>query len=235
MSTPLYLNPEITVISAPPLKELVRATFDRSVGGLGALDDSVYNIHGFCGRKHRLFHNNLLNSMPGARYLEIGLYKGATFCASIWQNRLFAVGVDNWSEMQDHNASPEFYRNLSQCKNQQAVVNILEMDFRKAPLQAFDLFNIGFYDGAHEEEDQYDGALAVLKRLAGEGVLIVDDWNWRQVRRGTHRAIADLGATVDLAIEVRTTNDDSLVPSEGFGGGSDWHNGVFVAVISQRR
>jgi hypothetical protein len=154
MSTPLYLNPEITVISAPPLKELVRATFDRSVGGLGALDDSVYNIHGFCGRKHRLFHNNLLNSI---------------------------------------------------------------------------------YDGAHEEEDQYDGALAVLKRLAGEGVLIVDDWNWRQVRRGTHRAIADLGATVDLAIEVRTTNDDSLVPSEGFGGGSDWHNGVFVAVISQRR
>jgi hypothetical protein len=54
--------------------------------------------------------------------------------------------------------------------------------------------------------------------------LIVDDWNWREVRDGTQRAFAAIRCRAECSIEIRTN-------SNPFGKESDWHNGYFIAVV----
>jgi hypothetical protein len=231
-------EPVITVSRGCDLTEIVKQAFDDARNGRGDLDPGVYGINGFCGRKHRLLANNLVARIPNPRYLEIGIFMGATLCAAISGNAVFALGIDNWSEYggpenEAWRNAAEFYRNLAAARGPRSVVTILEQDFRTAPIESFGRFNIGFYDGSHSEEDQYDGARIVLRGLQPRAILMVDDWNWTQVRDGTSRALRDENAHIDFMIEVRTTQDDSLVGSEGFGGMSDWHNGLMVAVVSK--
>jgi len=62
-------------------------------------------------------------------------------------------------------------------------------------------------------------------------VLIIDDWNWDQVRAGTKSAILDLELNVISKLEIRTTNDGSsaLITGEN----SDWHQGCCFFVIEK--
>ncbi len=62
-------------------------------------------------------------------------------------------------------------------------------------------------------------------------VLIVDDWNWRQVRLGTLKAILDAKLSILSSIEVRTSF--SNVHPRIQGKESDWHNGYYIAVIER--
>ena len=47
-----------------------------------------------------------------------------------------------------------------------------------------------------KKSDQYDGIMIARPALEQSFTLIVDDWNWRQVRLGTFRAIRDGGYTM---------------------------------------
>jgi SAM-dependent methyltransferase len=237
-SSPALPTPIVEIARPGNLNEAVEAAFKDAQAGIGQLDNTVYGVEGFCGRKHRLFVNNLIRRLRNPRYLEIGVFKGATTCAAVWRNQVQVVAVDNWSEY----GGPEqeswknalvFYRNLAACKSPKATVTILEQDFRTAPLAACGPFTVGFYDGSHSEQDQYDGARAVLQVLAPRAVLMIDDWNWDRVRNGTMAAMRDEGVHMELAIELRTTNDGTLVQGPAFGGGSDWHNGIFAAVVTR--
>ena len=67
--------------------------------------------------------------------------------------------------------------------------------------------------------------------LDDEYVLIVDDFNWSKVRKGTFDGIRDLGHKVISSIEIRTTEDDSHPQLSGKN--SNCHNGYFIAVISK--
>jgi hypothetical protein len=142
-----------------------------------------------------------------------------------------ATGVDNWTEFGGR--ASEFYVNLAALKGPDASVNIIEQDFRTVNYAALGPFNVGFYDGPHTEQDQYDGARIVIEAMEANSVLLVDDWNWEQVRIGTMRAIRYTGTNIDFSIDVRTSLDNR-VPAHAYGG-SDWNNGLFAAVISRSR
>lgn len=70
-----------------------------------------------------------------------------------------------------------------------------------------------------------------LPALDDQAVLLVDDWNWVRVRRATMNALRDAGVQVEFSLEVRTSFDDTI-PAHAHGQ-SDWHNGMFAAVISK--
>lgn len=225
--------PHVTVIEVtgpPALPLIVRAAFQDALANRGHMDQRAYLVEGFSGRKHRLFLNNLIAGMEHPRYLEIGVFRGATFCAAISNNKVRATGVDNWTEF--GGKATEFYINLAALKGPEATVNIIEQDFRGVNYAMLGPFNVGFYDGPHTERDQYDGARIVIEAMEPSGVLLVDDWNWEQVRAGTMNAIRDTGAHIDFAIDLRTSLDNT-VPAHAYGG-SDWNNGLFAAVVSHR-
>ena len=92
-------------------------------------------------------------------------------------------------------------------------------------------FNIYLFDGPHAEQDQYDGIVQAREAFSDEFVLIVDDWNWDQVGKGTFSAITELKASLIFALEIRTSFDNTHAHPSG--PHSDWHNGYFIAVLAQ--
>ena len=67
--------------------------------------------------------------------------------------------------------------------------------------------------------------------LDDQFVLIVDDWNWKDVRQGTFEGIRETGLRMDFTAEIRTTLDDTHASTSG--AASDWHNGYFIAACSK--
>jgi hypothetical protein len=87
------------------------------------------------------------------------------------------------------------------------------------------------FDGPHSEQDQYDGVVIAQNALDDTYILVVDDYNGPGVQSGTHRAIKELGLTVEAAIEIitRTDNEHPQIAHQN----SDWHNGYYIAVIKK--
>jgi predicted O-methyltransferase YrrM len=223
---------EIKASSSDRLSSAFQQALQAAIVDKGEMDKDIYSVKGFCGKKFRLFLNNLVRELSGtARYLEVGVFAGATLCPIMSGNKVTATVIDNWSWDKDNTIAAEFYRNVAKFKNNQSALTIIEGDFHQVPTDLLGKFNIYFYDGDHREKDQYDGIVWAMNALDTQSIVLVDDWNWSQVRAGTMNALHDVGAKIEYMIEVRTSFDDEI-PSPS-GGGSDWHNGFFGAVISK--
>ena len=185
-------------------------------------------MSGISGRKYRLFINNLIEAIPDPRYLEVGVWQVDPMRGHLWQSRSREPAIDNWSLFGE--PSTTFFRNLERFKGPDAAVDFLEADFRDVDFAALGTFNVYFFDGPHTAQDQYDGLVSALPALEEQFVLIVDDWNWAQVREGTSSAIRDAHLSIDFQIDVRTTMDDTHPNVSG--PDSSWHNGYLIAVVS---
>jgi hypothetical protein len=238
---PSIPRPTITINGEgrSPLARHLRRAFDLAMARQGAFDATLPGFEGApgaehriaSGRKYRMLANRLVGELDDARYIEIGSYTGSTLCTATAGNKVVATAIDNWSLF----GGPVqlFMRNLARFRGPEAKVTILENDFRAVDYGHIGKFNIYLFDGPHTEADHYDAIDLVLPALDETFVLMVDDWDWNQVRDGTWRAIRDNGLSVDLAIEVLTTLD-STTPEFG-GEHSDWHNGYLFAVLSGNR
>jgi hypothetical protein len=193
------------------------------------LPDWVLGMDGYSGRKYRAFVNRLIRLIDAARYLEVGTWKGSTLCAAIYGNAVRATAIENWSEF----GGPRFECGLNVtaalAQSPSASVRFIESDFAAVDWQAIGRHNVYLFDGSHAEHDQYNGVVMAQDALDAEHILIVDDWNWDRVRRGTMRAIEALGLEIITKAEIRTTHDGSHPPV--FGPQSDWHNGYFMGVV----
>ncbi len=201
-----------------------RAALERAMALDGKITQEILEIGGMSGRKYRYFINNLIESMENPAYLEIGVWAGSTLCSAIFGNRVTATAIDNWSQFKG--PSDRFFANLARFKGPSAKVSFLERDFRQVDYGSLGIHDVFLFDGPHEEIDQHDGLTLAQPALAQEFVLIVDDWNWPQVRQGTFRAIKELGLRMDFIAEIRTTLD-------GSGATGDWHNGYLIAALSK--
>jgi hypothetical protein len=220
----------VTTSNANSLARPVVTAFEDAMGLRGRLQENAFQINGFSGRKFRLFMNNLIGNVLKPSYLEIGLFHGASFCPAIFKNRVRAVGVDNWTEY--GGTRTIFEENLAQFKSEGADVEIIQKDFREVDYAALAPFNILFYDGSHQEVDQYDGIVTPQSGMADQYILIVDDWNWLHVQRGTFNALRDVNVRIDFQIEVRTSFNDEHLPLI-HGPSSDWHNGCIIAAVTK--
>ena len=227
--------PNISVsgdFSTLPASVLLKQSLDRAVANIGGPPDFVRAIDGMSGQKYRTFINNLVRSHPDARYLEIGSWQGSTAAAALCGNSVKALCIDNWSQF--GGPKPAFLSTIERVRSQSPAVDFrfIEGDFRRVDYTSLGRFNVFLFDGPHEELDQYDGIMLARPALDRSFVLIVDDWNWRQVRLGTFRAIRDARYSIASSVEIRTTRDNSHAPVRGKN--SDWHNGYFIAVLLGR-
>jgi len=208
---------------------LLKQALDQAIDNIGGPSDFVRSMDGMSGQKYRTFINNFVGAFPDVRYLEIGSWQGSTAAAALYGNSVKAICIDNWSQF----GGPKsiFLANMDyvRSKSPSADFRFIENDFRRVDYNSIGRFNVFLFDGPHEERDQYDGIMIARPAMEGSFVLIVDDWNWRQVRIGTFRALRDARYSIISAIEIRTTQDNST-PS-AVGKHSDWHNGYFIAAL----
>jgi hypothetical protein len=246
-----------TPISArDPLVVKVTESFNRAQAGLIGMPEPLLRRSGMSGRKYRTFINQLIRLIDEPQYLEVGVHAGSTLCSAIWENDVTAVGIDNfvsyvvenphWQMTIDPDTLVDpkrhLYENLKEFRGE-ARVEIIESDFRKVDYEDLgkaSKFNVYMYDGPHKEQDQYDGITMALPALADKFVLIVDDWNWEQVRKGTMTATLDCEIDWLLGVEIMTqVIHDNQVQAHTFGApyffqNSDWHNGYFIGVYKRR-
>lgn len=187
----------------------------------------VAAMQGMSGRKYRYLINNLVEATPDARYLEVGSWAGSTACAAMFRNSLHATCIDNWAEF--GGPKEAFLANIEAVKSDGVDFNFIERDFRQVNFAAIGQFNIYLFDGPHEEKDQYDGVVIAQPALDPVYTLIVDDWNWPAVRKGTEAALGATATSVVCSIEVRTTQTDTHPQGAAFEN-SEWHNGYYFAV-----
>jgi hypothetical protein len=208
---------------------LVKQSFDRALNDESSLPSEIRGIDGMSGQRYRAFVNNLVSLCPNPRYLEVGSWAGSTATAALSGNHASALCIDNWSEF--GGPRDTFFQNIRKSLSEKSQFKFIEQDFRSVNYKSIGQFNIYFFDGPHEEADQYDGIVLAQPALTSTFFLIVDDWNWRAVRVGTFRGLAASRCQLKCSIEVRTTLDETQ-PSVA-GKLSDWHNGYFIAVVQK--
>lgn len=198
------------------------------------LQKEVIAMIGMSGQMYRHFVNNLIELMPDARYLEIGSWAGSTMCSAINGNAVTAFAIDNWSEFGD--VATYFLRNVGGAINKEVKFSMRTADFREVDYANLGgKFNVYLFDGPHEEEDQYDGVRIAAPALDDEYILIVDDYNFERVQKGTQRAIKDMNLDVLLSYQVLTTTDGTHPHPDVSMQNSEWHNGYYIAVLRNRR
>ena len=208
------------------------------------LSDEIKFMSGMSGKKYRYLVNDLVSLIKDSRYLEIGCWAGSTVCSALYGNQATALCIDNWMKFETEEYVKKLYKTKDQKKefeiNTKKVITdkinfkFIESDFRKINYNEIGKFNIYCYDALHDEKDQYDGIAIVQPALDNIFIVIIDDWNWPGVRKGTFDAINDLNLNIISKIEVRTTQDNKM-PKLFLGQYSDWHNGYFIAVCEKSK
>lgn len=205
---------------------------DGVLRGENRLPQSIREIDGMSGQRYRALINLIVSDTPNASYLEIGSWAGSTATAALCGNRARAVCVDNWSEF--GGPRDAFLANIDRVRSAEIDFEFVEADFRAVKYDRFHPVNVFLFDGPHSEADQYDGTTLPQPALDDTFTLIVDDWNWRQVRIGTFEGLLASQCRIVASVEVRTMRSSVHTdhPTE-FGKSSDWHNGYFVAVVKK--
>ena len=210
------------------LSRSLMAAFREAHSWRVSLPRWVLKMHGMSGRRYRRLVNGLVSRTAAPVYLEVGSWAGSTVCSAIANNKCRAICIDDWSQF--GGPRDKFLRNVDRARGISSEVLVIEGDFRLVNFEELESpANLYLFDGPHSEEDQYDGIVMAQPALQHSYVLIVDDFNWPQVRRGTARAISDLGLEVQASITIRT-NSTGAEPTRTFEA-SDWHNGYFIAVV----
>ncbi|MAZ08022.1 MAG: hypothetical protein CMM99_06240 [Rickettsiales bacterium] len=211
----------------------IKNSFDNAMAQKRKVNDFILNLNGLSGRKFRSMLNNLIEICTSPRYLEIGTWHGSTACSVCYKNTVDLTCIDNWSQnfIADKNPMVEFNKNIKNVLNESSNLNLINKDFRDVNYNNIGKHNIYLYDGPHHLKDHYDGIRLVQPALEDDYILIVDDWNWKQVRAGTLSAVDHLNLKIISQLEIKTTCDDSsaLITGEN----SDWHQGCCFFIIKK--
>lgn len=209
-------------------KEHVESCFEKAENNLSKITQDVIDLEGMTGTKTRHFYNNLL-SIPDARYLEIGTWKGSSVCAAMCQNAAEVICIDNWSEF--GGPKDEFLTNFEKFKGENNAA-FIEKDCYQVDVSSLGKkFNIYMYDGNHTSDSHYNALLHYYDCLDDIFIFIVDDWNWIDVRKGTMNAINQLKLNVLYQKQIRLTSDNSHTPEQE--AKTTWWNGIFVAILEK--
>ena len=110
------------------------------------LTEKEIGVHGMTSVRIRHLLNNLVN-MDGARYLEVGVWKGATFVSALYENDLeYACAVDDFSA----GGYDEFINNTAGLKYDLLIGDAYEANPEEN-------INIYFYDAGKTLEEVRKG------------------------------------------------------------------------------
>jgi len=228
------------VVSAKTKNKFITAinnAYEKSINEESKCSDFTLNIEGLTSNKIKHFLNNLCNTKD-VRYLEVGTWHGATFCSAIENNNVQAICIDSWHtntiepmrevegwKSKDGNPLEIFQKNLQSVKGRNNVQGFNEpvesLDLTKIPYTC----NIVFYDGDHSFESTKNFLDRYYEKFEETMILIVDDWNWPQIKNATQQHIEQKEYKVLYEKLIETTGEDP----------QDFWNGLGIFVLRKKR
>ena len=214
------------------IKHVIKS-FNRSNTFQTQLSKEIFELEGMSGIKTRILYNELCSLNFQNRptyYLEVGTWKGSTLCSALQFNaNCHATVIENWALF--GGPKDDFEKNLKTFGIENRVTVFEEDVFSFDISKIQNKIDIYLYDGDHEELSHYKGITHIWPILADQSIVIVDDWNWSQVRKGTFDAFKDLAANIIEKFEIIYTFDDTHTDMK-FGNREFW-NGIAVFIISK--
>jgi hypothetical protein len=208
--------------------EHIEKSIADAVAGKSNLTPELLAIRGFSTPTLRHLYNNLCN-IEGT-YLEVGLFCGASFCAS-FNKKCTSIGIEDHS--QDFSAGfeqvkKELKENLEKFADRANEMHVHFIDcFSVAKSTIPDNIDIYFFDGFHSEETQRNALPHFFDKMAKKFIWIVDDINWSYVKSGTDLAIEDLKDKMQIeqswVLRGQYENNDPI-----------WHNGIVIFLINKK-
>lgn len=196
----------------------------------------ILNIQGITSNKVKCFMNNICN-VDGANYLEIGVFRGSTFCSAIYGNDIKATGIDNWSSpylmpsgvsqkmsfyLRDIPTDPkeEFLTNVKRFGNVENI-NVYRANYLDFDYSTIEPLDIIFYDGETKYYDQYTTIKKLIPHMSNKCILIVDDWNWQ--KEGAIKALEESDSIITYQKNIHTMGEDS----------KDFWNGLGIFLVEK--
>lgn len=157
--------------------------YQKVEDGVTKLPQQAFDMEGMTGRKTRMFYNLLCEGAEPINYLEIGVWKGSSTAASLYGNpNVTSFLCDDWSEFMG--SFKEFCDAAGFAINWEKT-EILEGDFKLLDFSTLPPIHIYLYDGPHGLKDHKHAITLLKNTFAKYCILLVDDWNWIDVRNGT--------------------------------------------------
>ena len=210
--------------------DYVQSAVDYALSGESRLPREVLEIEGLTGLHIRNLLNRICQTpMPAVRYLEVGLWKGASFTSAMYDNAGTFVGIDNFAL--DHtpkNATKE--QIIKQVKDQMrkygnGQATLIERDcfaVKVRDLLPYGPFDIFYYDGSHLKVCQEMALTHFYSVLANECIYMCDDWNSEEVREGTRAGLKKIPFQVLKEWEFFTHRRGIT---------ASWWNGFYVCAL----
>lgn len=147
-------------------------------------DETMSKLEGLSSPRVRHLLNNL--AAQATSYLEIGCYLGGTLRAALHGNdHLYCAAIDNFS--MSPATRDQFFKNTTGLNFDFFEEDSFSFDTKKIK-QPIDLY---FFDGCHSVDAQYKAVSYFLPVMAGEFVMVIDDWDMNKVQVGTKTAFID--------------------------------------------
>ena len=221
-------------------QSIVRASMDIS-----QLSSIILSMEGMSSSKVRHLFNNLA-TREGTRYMEVGSWKGASLCSTVYNNDqslMYAVAIDNFSQF--NQPRKEFYQNVYLHGHEMLAHHTLRLidgnAFATAGSEGQEelaqqlhglegTINVYLYDGSHEEEDHYKALTdqVLLSMWSDVIIVIIDDWNFLQTKKGTLRGLKKLEKEKKYKVVYYQE-----LPARFNGDVEQWWNGVWVGVLQR--
>ncbi len=201
------------------------------------LNQEILDIQGITSNKVRCFLNNICN-IDDATYLEVGVFRGATFCSAIYGNDIYSIAVDNFmspnltpksvsqkiGNYYKHNIEiipqEEFLHNVKRFGNTDKI-SVYKTDYQTFDFSTLSNVDIIFYDGETKFHDQYTALKNMLPIFSDETILIMDDWNWNS--RAFDEFIANHKLHILHSKQIFTSGEDP----------DDFWNGLGIFLIGK--
>jgi hypothetical protein len=201
------------------------------------LTQEILDIHGITSNKVRCFLNNICN-IDGATYLEVGVFRGATFCSAVYGNNINSIAIDNFmspnltpkgvsqkiGNYYKHNIDippqEEFLSNVKKHSNVKKT-SVYKTDYQTFDFSTLPNVDIIFYDGETKFHDQYVALTNMLPVFSNQTIIIMDDWNWNS--RAFDKFVNDNNLFISHYREIFTSGEDM----------GDFWNGLGIFLIER--
>ena len=165
--------------------------------------------------------NQICKNLPGnGVYLNIGVWRGFSLFAGMFNTSCEVYGVDNFSfnyedgnsklnNIKEESKTRDYFYNHYNKFLDDKKHHFFDMDYKKF----FELWekknkNIDFYyyDGEHSYKNQYEN-LIIAKNFFKKGtIILVDDFNEIDVERATYDFVSKFNSEFKIIKEIKTAN-----------------------------
>lgn len=208
--------------------EHIQQAIERATTLNSDISKDVLAIKGFSTPHIRTLVHEICKEADS--YLEVGLFFGASFCAS-FNEGLTAIGVEDHSQ----DFSEGFEKVKQELKDNISKFSALAKDvvihyedcFKMSLDQLPDGIEVYNYDGWHSEDHQRKALPYFLDKMADRFVWLVDDINWDYVKSGTDLGLNDLKDKIEV---------EKCWILRGYHLQNDpvWHNGQAIYLINKK-